>query len=141
MAHRKKFTLKSSGPFKMMGSSSPIEQNIFNKDKPKTDLADTKIKQGIKRFFSDLKNVSKVDVPKKIVSDLDATSKKVSKTVKNFGTQVATDVSDLAKTDVPREFFNSVGSKIKAFGTKHQAWRDKRAKISAERRTKNLNNE
>ena len=80
MAHRKKFTLKSSGPFKMMGSSSPIEQNIFNKDKPKTDLADTKIKQGIKRFFSDLKNVSKVDVPKKIVSDLDATSKKVSKT-------------------------------------------------------------
>ena len=61
---RTPFKLKSSGPYKMMGSSSPLEQNIFNKNKPKKDLADTKIGQGIKKFFSDLKGASKVGVPR-----------------------------------------------------------------------------
>ena len=41
MAHRKKFTLRSSGPFKMMGSSSPIRQEDNdtpkNNDTPKDD--------------------------------------------------------------------------------------------------------
>ena len=105
---RTPFKLKSSGPYKMMGSSSPLEQNIFNKNKPKKDLADTKIGQGVKKFFSDLKGASKVDVPKKIVSDLSATSKKVSNTVKNVGTKVATDVSNLAKTDVIGQFAGDV---------------------------------
>jgi hypothetical protein len=104
------FKLRSTGPFKMMGSSSPVQQNIFNKNKnkPKKDLADTKIGQGIKKFFSDLKGASKVDVPRKIVSDLSATSKKVSNTVKNVGTKVATDVSNLAKTDVIGQFASDV---------------------------------
>jgi hypothetical protein len=35
MAHRKKFTLRSTGPFKMMGSSSPIRQE--DNDTPKDD--------------------------------------------------------------------------------------------------------
>jgi hypothetical protein len=36
MAHRKKFTLRSSGPFKMMGSSSPIRQE--DNDTPKNKI-------------------------------------------------------------------------------------------------------
>jgi hypothetical protein len=112
MAHKQRtpFTLKSgnAAAFKNMGSSSPLEQNIFNKNKPKKDLADTKIGKGVKQFFSDLKGASKVDVPRKIVSDLSATSKKVSNTVKNVGTKVATDVSNLAKTDVIGQFASDV---------------------------------
>ena len=113
-----------------MGSSSPLEQNIavglekvglkgitryiaskpakFNKNKPKKDLADTNIGKGVKQFFSDLKGASKVDVPRKIVGDLNTKLKNVSNTVKNFGTEVATDVSNLAKTDVIGQFVGDV---------------------------------
>jgi hypothetical protein len=91
------FKLRSTGPFKMMGSSSPVQQNIFNKNKnkPKKDLADTKVGQGIKKFFSDLKSVSKVDVPREFFKSVDTKLKSVGDNVEKFKAKRRAD--DIAK--------------------------------------------